>query len=85
MNDITELLAKNNWTVETWFANNTMFVAHRGYSIIIGYPGSNKYRENGVVEIGLRERIIHRKCKKWFSEQLVAKDKYIEELLQNRG
>lgn len=83
--EIKKLLVENKWEVETIFANNTMFVAHRNYSTIIGYPKSDKFRENGVVEEGLKRRIMMQtRKKKWFSEQLLAKGKWIAGLLEGK-
>jgi len=31
MKNIENILKENGWTIETWFSNNTMFVAYRGY------------------------------------------------------
>lgn len=82
MQEIGEMLKENKWEIETWFSNNTMFVAHRGYSTIIGYPNSDKFRENGLVDIGLRRRLATpKRSKPWFTEQIDAKDAYINELL----
>lgn len=56
--ELEKFLHSWGWGIETWFSNNTMFVAYRGNSVIIGYPKSGKYREGHAVKNGLFERIV---------------------------
>jgi len=83
LDEIRASLRKHKWEVETWFLNDLAFVANRGYSTIIGYATTNRYRENGVVSGNLTGRLKARKRAEWFSEQLTAKNEWIAELLEN--
>jgi hypothetical protein len=59
--EMEDFLYRWGWTVETWFSRGTMFVAHRGMELIIGYPKSNKYREGSSVRDGLMERLVKKR------------------------
>lgn len=55
--NIFDLIDNNNWRIEKTLGAGTIFVLSRGFSVIIGYPRSDKYRENGQVFKGLVERL----------------------------
>lgn len=80
--EIEEILIENKWQIQGWFTCGSIFVADRGFSTIVGYPKSGKYRENGTVNENLLGRLrVKKRSKPYITEQVVAKDEWINQLL----
>lgn len=57
---IFNLIDENNWKVDRAWSQGAMLLLSRGLALIIAYPRSDKYRENGQVYKGLAERLGRR-------------------------
>lgn len=51
------LLKKHNWKITYEQPLGHFMVIERGYTVLIIYPKSDKYKEKGSIKLGIRERI----------------------------